>query len=59
MTMCENNQTSGDSIAVVWVGVAIWVAVKRVQDGHSADVGGGYLVKGREEAGTFAEAASR
>ncbi len=35
MTMCENTQTRISFIAVVWVGVAIWVAVKRVQDGRS------------------------
>ncbi len=41
MSMCENTQTGGGFIAAMWVGVAIWVAVKRVQDGCSADVGGG------------------
>lgn len=36
-----NSQTGGGSIATVWVGVAMRVAVKTVQDVRSADVGGG------------------
>lgn len=47
------------SIATLWVGVAICVSDKKMEDGSSADVDGGWVAKGKEEAGIFVEAASR